>query len=56
MSDGKLSERVKRVNVNQCAVICYNNEARGMMYSHDNIVWTSKMIAQGLIRPAGFQK
>ena len=56
LSEGKLSERVKRITVNQGAVICYNSEGRGCLYSHDNIVWTSKMIAQGLVRPAGFQK
>jgi len=56
LSEGKLSDRVKRITVNQGAVICYNSEGRGCLYSHDNIVWTSKMIAQGLVRPAGFTK
>ena len=56
LSEGKLSERVKRISVNQAAVICYDCQGRGCLYSHDNIVWTSKMIAQGLVRPAGFQK
>ena len=56
LSEGKLSERVKRISVNQAAVICYDSQGRGCLYSHDNIVWTSKMIAQGLVRPAGFQK
>ena len=57
LSNTRLAERVARVAVNQCCVVCYGGgEAGGLMFSHDNITWTTNMLAQGVIRPAGFQK
>ena len=60
-SDSRLGERITRVNVNQCAVVTYpglgRGEARtGLMYSHDSLSWSAKMVAQGIVRPAGFQR
>ena len=56
-----LGERLTRVSVNQCCVITYpglvQGEARtGLMYSHDSLSWSAKMVAQGIVRPAGFQR
>ena len=61
ISDTRLGERLTRVSVNQCCVITYpglvQGEARtGLMYSHDSLSWSAKMVAQGIVRPAGFQR
>ena len=52
-------ERLRRVAINQCCLVCYTSGAtgasRGAMFSHDNLTWTAKMI-QGFIRSPGFNR
>ena len=55
ISDTRLGERLTRVSVNQCCMITYSGLA-GLMYSHDSLSWSAKMVAQGIVRPAGFQR
>jgi len=63
--EGRLEERLRRVSINQCCTLTYTNQLTytngtnaapsGLMYSHDNLTWSAKMVL-GFIRAPGFNK
>ena len=47
----KLDDRLRRVGINHCCSIVYNDSnahgtRRGVMFSHDNLTWSSKMVGR----------
>ena len=44
----KLEDRLRRVAINQCCSIVYTSgtdgATKGVMMSHDNVTWSSKMV------------
>jgi len=57
LPDGKLDDRLRRIAINHCCNVLYssgtNRPQRGVMLSHDNLTWCSKMVL-GVIRAPGF--
>ena len=48
LPDARLDERLRRVAINHCCTVVYtsgtNRAQRGVMLSHDNLTWCSKMV------------
>ena len=49
LPEHKLFERLRRVAINQCCSILYTSgtdsgPVKGVMLSHDNLTWSSKMV------------
>ena len=59
LPDAKLDERLRRLAINHCCTVVYtsgtNRPQRGVMLSHDNLTWGSKMVL-GVIRAPGFNR
>lgn len=51
----KMEERLTKVSINQCCSLVYATSNKGVMLSHDNLIWSAKM-ALGVIRAPGFNK
>ena len=49
LPDAKLDERLRRIAINHCCTVVYtsgtNRPQRGVMLSHDNLTWCSKMVS-----------
>ena len=49
LPDGKLDDRLRRIAINHCCNVLYssgtNRPQRGVMLSHDNLTWCSKMVS-----------
>ena len=50
LPDGKLDDRLRRIAINHCCNVLYssgtNRPQRGVMLSHDNLTWCSKMVSE----------
>lgn len=49
LPESRLDDRLKRIAVNHCCTLVYNTPEsgaapRGVMLSHDNLTWCSKMV------------
>lgn len=59
LPEARLDDRLRRVAINHCCTLVYtsgtNRPTRGVMLSHDNLTWCSKMVL-GVIRAPGFNR
>lgn len=58
-NEGHLDDRLIRVAINQCCTLVYTSGTsgcpKGIMLSHDNLTWSSKMLL-GVLRAPGFNR
>lgn len=57
LPDGMLEDRLIRIGINQCCSIVYTADSdsptKGVMLSHDNLTWCSKMVSKIVYLPIG---
>ena len=51
LPESRLDDRLKRLAINHCCTLVYNSPEsgsgpRGVMLSHDNLTWCSKMVSK----------
>ena len=50
LPEGMLDDRLIRLGINQCCTLVYTSDStgptKGVMLSHDNLTWCSKMVRQ----------